>query len=209
MHAFTPTVMASTFPGGQVGGYALTPEWIHVDLSVHSENDLEFPDRRPVMPLFDRLERVPTIPGSPIPEGEPYFPGDAVELYFYFLGKMVAAVARNEPLLLNNGVVAERDLCLTRLFYGERGLTHSGGAKRVRPFLTAEQYDTLVALPAIDGTLDHCIDAALALARVFVERGRALAARTRAAWPYELERATVEHVERNLGVSIGIQPLRE
>jgi hypothetical protein len=206
VHAFTPTVMASTFPGGQVGGYALTPEWIHIDLSVHSENDLEFPAGRPVIPLFDRVARVPTIPGSPIAEGDPYFPADAVDLYFYLFGKMVAVVARNEPLLLNNGVVAERDLCLTQLFYAERGLRHSGGAKRVRPFLTAEQYGTLVSLPAIDGTLDRCIEACLALARVFVARGRVLADRTGAIWPYGLERATVEHVERNLGVSTGIEP---
>lgn len=207
VHAFTPTVMASTFPSGEVGGYALTPDWIHIDLSVHSVSDLDFPADRPVIPLFDRGGKVPTIAGSPIAEGEPYFPADTVDLYFYFFGKMVAVVARNEPLLLNNGVVAERDLCLTQLFYAERGLRHRGGAKRVRPFLTAEQYDTLVSLPAIDGTLDHCIEACLALARIFVARGRALAARTGVAWPYELERATVEHVERNLGVATGIEAL--
>lgn len=207
VHAFTPTVMASTFGGGQVGGYALTPDWIHVDLSVHSEMDLEFPAERPVMPLFDRLGRLPTIPGSPIAGGEPFFPTDAVDLYFYLFGNMVTVVARNEPLLLNNGVVVERDLCLTELFYAERGLRHQGGAKRVRPFLTAEQYETLVSLPAIDGTLDRCVEACLALARVFVARGRALAARTGALWPYELERATGEHVERNLGVETGIDPL--
>lgn len=207
VHAFTPTVMASTFQGGGVGGYALTPEWLHVDLSVHGERDLEFPAERPVIRLFDRGGKVPTIPGVPIAEGEPYFPADTVNLYFYFFGKMVAVVARNEPLLLNNGVVAERDLCLTQLFYAERGIRHRGGAKRVRPFLTAEQYDTLVSIPAIDGTLDRCIEACLALARVFVARGRALAARTGAVWPYELERATVEHVERNLGVATGIEPL--
>lgn len=65
----------------------------------------------------------------------------------------------------------------------------------------------MLSIPAIDGTLDRCIEACLALARVFVARGRALAARTGAVWPYELERATVEHVERNLGVATGIEPL--
>lgn len=206
VHAFTPTVLASTFAGGAVGGYALTAEWIHVDLSIHGERDLEFPAERPVIPLFDRQGRVPTIPGSPIAEGEPYFPADAVDLYFYLFGKMAAVVARNEPLLLNNGVVAERDLCLTQLFYAERGIRHRGGAKRVRPFLTAEQYETLASLPGIDGTLDRCIEAGLALARVFVARGRGLAARTGADWPYELERATIKHVERSLGVTVGIEP---
>lgn len=118
---------------------------------------------------------------------------------------MVTVVARNEPLLLNNGVVAARDLCLTALLCAERGIRRTGGAKRVRPFLSEEQYALLRGLPAIDGTLDACIEACLAVARIFIPRGRALARRVGARWPEELEQATITHVEEALGVGIGIE----
>lgn len=204
VHAFTDFVMASTFPGGDIGGYALTPEWLHVDLSVHRQTGLEFPADLPVMPLFDRIGIVPERAPHAIVQGAPYFPNQAVNLYLYLFGKMPAVVARNEPILLNNGVVAERDICLTQLFYGERGVRHAGGAKRVRPFLSSEQYEALVTLPPLDGTLDTCIEACLAVARLFIPRGRRLAATTGSVWPKELERATVSHVEHSLGVPIGI-----
>lgn len=204
LHRVTPTVMATTFRDGLVGGYALTPEWTHVDLILHGTGSLHFNGSFPVRPLFDRTGRVTAREGPPITAGRPYFPAETVDFYFYLFGNLATVVARNEPLLLNNGVVAARDVCLTALLCAERGIRKSGGAKRVRPFLSDEQYQLLQRLPAIDGTLDACIEACLAVARVFIPRGRALALRVGAHWPDELERATIAHVESALGVDIGI-----
>ena len=205
LHRITPTVMATTFPHGSVGGYALTPDWTHLDLVVHGSGSLPLDGSYPVRPLFDRTGQVRAHEGPPITPGPPYFPAETVDLYFYLFGNMATVVARNEPLLLNNGVVAERDVCLTSLLYAERGIRKTGGAKRVRPFLSDEQYRLLQQLPAIDGTLDACIDACLAVARIFIPRGRALAARVGARWPADLERATVAHVEKALGVEVRIE----
>lgn len=204
LHRVTPTVMATTFPGGLVGGYALTPDWTHVDLVVHGRGGLHFDGSFAARPLFDRTGQVTPQEGPSITPGRPYFPAETVDLYFYLFGNLATVVARDEPLLLNNGVVAARDVCLTALLCAERGIRKTGGAKRVRPFLSDEQYQVLRGLPAIDGTLDACIDACLTLARIFIPRGRALAARVGARWPDDLERATVAHVEEALGVRIGI-----
>ncbi|MBO0702966.1 MAG: hypothetical protein J2P38_08535, partial [Candidatus Dormibacteraeota bacterium] len=205
----TPTVMATTFPfPGIVGGYALTPEWTHIDLVFHPRTGLEIDAARGLRPLFDGTDGLlPPGPVAPRPQtGEPYFPAPVVDLYFYIFGNMVTVVGRNEPILLNGGFALARDSCLVPLLCAERGIRRDGGVKRMRPFLSPEQYELLCRLPATDGTLDACIEANLALARVFVPRGRALAERVDARWPAELERATVDHVERSLGVTVGISP---
>jgi hypothetical protein len=207
LHEITPTVMATTFPfPGTVGGFALTPEWTHIDLAFHARAGLELNPEGGLRPLFDRtgglLPREP-VPPAPV-QREPYFPADAVDLYFYIFGNLVTVVGRNEPILLNNGVVLLRDSCLVPLLCAERGVHRIGGAKRMRRFLSRGQYELLCSLPAIDGTLDTCIEANLALARIFVPRARALAGRVGASWPADLERATIDHVERGLGIRVDI-----
>ena len=206
LRRITPTVMATTFPHGSIGGYALTPTWTHIDVVFHRMSELQLEPRLAVRPLFDRTGTL--LPPAPLPaspdEGAPYFPAAVVDLYFYFFGNLVTCVGRNEPLLVNNGVVTLRDVCLTPLFYAERGVRHRGGAKRVRPFLSEEQYRLLESIPPIDSTLDTCIEANLAIARIFIPRGRALAERTGATWPADLEAATVRYVEWGLGIDAGI-----
>jgi hypothetical protein len=59
----------------------------------------------------------------------------------------------------------------------------------------------LESLPPLVATVDSVVDAQLHLARIFIERGRALAARLGEPWPEELERATLRHVEGGLGIA--------
>ncbi len=75
--------------------------------------------------------------------------------------------------------------------------------KRLRPFLTEEQYRVLTGLPPLEATLDSVIDGYLALGRAFLPRARRLAAATGAVWPEAYERASVSYFETSLGVSIG------
>lgn len=202
----TPTVMATPFPpSGPVGGYSLTPDWTHIDLVFHSRSAVPAGPDGPLRPLFDRTgELLARRPAAVEPPGPPYFPERVVDFFFYIFGNMVTVVARDEPALLGNGVITLRDTCLTPLLCAERGVRRSGGAKRVRPFLSPDQYRLLCSLPPIDGTLDSCIEANLALARIFIPRGRALAAKVGARWPEDLERATVGHVERGLGLRMAV-----
>jgi hypothetical protein len=48
------------------------------------------------------------------------------------------------------------------------------------------------------------VDGYIALARIFLPRARALAARTGATWPEVYERASVGYFERMLGVSLDL-----
>jgi hypothetical protein len=202
----TPTVMATTFPPGTIGGYSLTPEWTHIDLVFVPRSMTDASKLAGFAPLFDRTgELLPDLPVPPAPiHGEPYFPPAVVDWFFYMLGNLVTVVGRNEPVLATLGSVTIRDYCLVPLFCAERGVRRAGGAKRLRPFLSEEQHQILQSLPPIEATLDGVIEAALTMARIFVPRGRALAERTGGRWPAELEAATLAHVSRGLGIEVVI-----
>ncbi len=87
----------------------------------------------------------------------------------------------------------------------ERGVQRAGGNKRQRSFLTAEQYGLLTSLPPLEATLDSVIDFQLALARIFLPRGRLLANATGGTWPYAFESATLRHLEDALGARLQIR----
>lgn len=201
LHRITPTVMATTFPGRDVGGYSLTPEWTHIDLVFVPRSSLDANRLVGIGPLFDKTDSI--LPAEPVPrpprQGEPYFPADVVDLYFYFLGNLITVLGRGELLLATNGTIARRDSCLTPLLLAERGIRRSGGQKRLNPFLSAEQRRLLESLPPIIPTVDAVVECELAIARIFIPRGRALAAATGARWPAELEAATLAHVRQGLG----------
>ncbi len=201
-----PTVLAVSFPPPGVGGYALTPEWVHLDLAFERRSQFDADVLETFEPLFDRTGTLLPAEGrrAEVTEGEPYFPHETVDWFFHMLGNLVTVVGRNEPVLGSLGTMTLRDTCLVPLLYAERGTRRSGGVKRLRPFLSDEQHDLLEDLPPFTPTIDGVIDGSLAIARIFVPRARALAERTGAAWPLELEAATIAHIERGLGIVLAI-----
>lgn len=205
LHRITPTVMATTFPPGTIGGYSLTPDWVHIDLAFVPRSRLDVAGMSGYAPLFDRTGELPAhaVPEAPI-HGEPYFSPALADWFFYMFGNLVTVVGRNEPVLATLGVVTVRDYCLVPLLCAERGIRRSGGAKRLRPFLSDEQHRLLERLPPIVPTIDAVIEAELAMARIFIPRGRALAARTGGRWPAELEAATLAHVVRGIGIELAL-----
>ena len=200
----TPTVQTKAFFPGSLGGYCITPEWLHLDLALHPRATLDPNTVAPMRPLFDKTGvLLPTEPtAAPVVAAEPYFPVDAVDWFFYMLGNLVTVVGRDEPVWAMNGVITLRDTGLVPLFFAERGIARVGGNKRLNPFLSDEQQALLRTLPPLAPTIDSVIDAEAAIARIFIPRGRRLAALTGATWPDDLERATVHHFERNLDTTI-------
>lgn len=93
--------------------------------------------------------------------------------------------------------------CVVPLFLAERGAVRVGGAKRLRRFLSDEQYGLLEALPPVEHTLESVIASELALAAIFVPRGRALADRLGAEWPGALEEATLAYLAAELDRPVG------
>jgi hypothetical protein len=212
--SISPTVSAQMFGGDGVGGFCITPGWVHFDLVLDPRSSAEIPQDRGLRPLVDKEGILPEHPVAvPHGRGAPFLPEEQVRSFLYMLGNMVAVIGRNEPIPGTNGVVMVRDVMLVRLLLAERGLRSTradGGSgvfpfkKRLRPFLTEEQYSVLTGLPPLHATLDSVIDGYVALSRAFLPRARRLAAATGATWPEAYERASVSYFERSLGVNVGI-----
>lgn len=197
---FTPVVAVKSFGGG-AGGYAITPDWMHLDLAVHRADGALIRPGSGVRPLFDRHGGLlPTEPVLQLVErGAPYFPADVVQWFFYMLGNLAVVVGRDEPVLGMNGAVMLCYTCLVPLLHAEQGVVRTGGNKRMKEFLTDEQHDVLRALPPVEASIPSVVESYAATAAVFVARGRALAARTGAGWPDDFEEATRRHLERRIG----------
>jgi hypothetical protein len=194
-------------PSRRVGGYCITPDWVHLDLAPAARSAVEGLRIEGMLPLFDHTGQL--LPQGPVPRPslymDPYFPAEVVDWYFYMLGNLVVVIGRNEPILAANGAIIVRDTCLVPLLMAERGVRRAGGNKRQRMFLTAEQYGLLTSLPPLEATLDSAIDFQLALAPIFVPRGRLLANATGGTWPDAFESATLRHLEDALGVRLQIR----
>jgi hypothetical protein len=197
----TPTVMAIALPPPVAGGFALTAEWVHVDLVTHLASEFDpAAHAAGARPLFDHGGILENLPPAPPVQVDPWFPRESVEWFFYMLGNIVTVVGRDDAALAMLGVLTVRDTCLVPLFLAERGVKRRGGVKRLNHWLSAEQRSVLESLPPLVATVDSVVDAQLHLARIFIERGRALADRLGEDWPEELEQATLRHVERGLGI---------
>lgn len=172
---------------------------MHFDIAIHSGQPILRPGSG-LIPLFDRLGMLPAEAHQvEFEHGDPWFPADVVQWFFYMLGNLAVVVGRDEPVLGTNGAIMLRDTCLVPLMHAETGTIRTGGNKRLRAFLTDEQHAVLESLPAVAPTLDSVVDAYAATAQVFVSRGRALAERLNGEWPVDFERATADHLERMVG----------
>lgn len=204
VHEITPTVMATPFFPDSLGGYCVTPDWVHIDLALHPRSSLDPHTVEGMKPLFDKTgELLPdTVTPRPSARQKPYFPTAVVDWFFYMFGNLVVLVGRNEPAWAMNGVITLRDTGLVPLMFAERGVTKMGGNKRLNPFLSAAQRQVLLNLPPIAPTIDSVIEAEVAIARDFIPRGRRLATATGALWPQAFEDATVDRIERSIGITV-------
>jgi hypothetical protein len=133
--------------------------------------------------------------------GEPCFPDDVVDHYFYFLGNLVVTFGRRELVVARGGIQALTDL-LVRLMLAERGIRETGGQKRLNPYLSGEQRTVLESIPGAAATRAEITAAVQSITTEFVRRGRALASLTNHPWPDRLQRATVAHLRRHLGTDL-------
>ena len=194
-----PLVLAQDIPG-VIGGYTITSEWLHLDLILHPRGQLDPSAVAGLRPLFDRTGNL--LPNSPTPKevfGEPYFPDREITQFLYFLGNLPVVIGRDERVLTHASVTGFREIMIT-VMLAERGIRDRGGAKRLNPFLTASQRETLESLPTAPMDYDEVIDALRDVTRAVRQRSKQLAVRTGAVWPQDLENAALRSIHRQLGI---------
>ncbi|MDQ0616864.1 aminoglycoside 6-adenylyltransferase [Arthrobacter globiformis] len=183
-----PLVLADAIPGIARAFICLTPDWVHVDLNLHSlEDELRQGTMRQV--LVDKDALVASEYAAGVSSAEPFFPGQQAQIFLYLMGSTVTALHRNDLLALSQTTVMMRDGLLIPLMLAENGIVIGTGAKRIARHLTREQQDCLARLPAIGLTETGLREAQRALAAEYLVRARQLADVCHAAWPAELERA--------------------
>lgn len=194
-----PLVLAQDI-AGVIGGYSVTPAWLHLDLILHPLAELDPRTVRGLEPLFDRNGDL--LPADPLPAirgGEPFFPDRTVRQFLYFLGNLPVGFGRGEILLEHGGIFTWREL-LVQVMLAENGVRNRGGQKRLNPLLTDGQRTFLDAIPAAGLDTDEIMTTLRFISVELVRRGKDLAGRTGAAWPRELEEAALANVRRHLGV---------
>jgi hypothetical protein len=202
IHQIGPTVMDRPI-GRVVGGYSIMPDWLHLDVVCHPVSTFDPAKLLGCLPLVDRNGLLPAGPSpGPSPYGEPYFPADVVDFYYYLLGNLVVVLGRGELNLASNGSIMRRDIGLVPIMLAENGVRKTDGNKRLYPYLADEQRAFLEALPPVAADRDLIIAFDALVAAEVSRRGRALARRTGARWPAEFEQATLDYLRRELAMDV-------
>lgn len=194
-----PLVLASPI-SGVIGGYTLTPQWLHLDLIMHPRSELDPQSIAGLRPLFDRSGDL--LPAEPVPlvrRGEPFFPDGPIKLFLYYLGNLPVGIGRGELVHIHGGIFTWREI-LIQVMLAENGIRTRGGNKRLNPLLTAEQRHVLESLPIAEMSFDEILIALRAIAREFIRRGKRLAERTGTSWPHELEEAALANIRHHHGI---------
>jgi streptomycin adenylyltransferase len=195
-----PLILASRIPG-IIGGYTLNADWSHLDLVVHPLAGFDSAQVTSMLPLYDST-------GSLLPEtlevyditqpGQPYYPDDVVNFFYYLLGNLVVTFGRQELIVAHGGIQALKDR-LVELMLAERGIRKRGGQKRLNPFLSDEQRRVLEAIPGAAVNQTEITVAVQVISAEFSHRARRLARSTSSSWPQVLHDATMNHLDSHLG----------
>jgi predicted nucleotidyltransferase len=121
-----------------------------------------------------------------------------VEEFLRVLGLLPVVIGRGEWIVASDGAWLLRTL-LVQLLLAGNGESVVTGVKRLNTKLTSEQRRLVESLPPIVAERGGAIAAHLATAERFLPCARALVRD----WPDELERATRDHLFRELGLDLG------
>lgn len=200
--SITPTVLAKRIPG-ITGLYAVTPEWLRIDVVWEPRGALARTFFRTRRLVFDRADCAAAIPPA-IPRPGPSARAvlDLIEESLRILGLLPTGVGREDWLLGVEGVWNHR-LLLYQLFQQANAPLPETGLKQWSSKLTPAQRARLSGLPTGAANREAVIRASLEVAAAFLAEARPLAARLGIAWPDALEAATRVHLRRTLGVEFG------
>ena len=194
-----PTVLERSLPG-MIGGFCLTPDWLHLDLILHPRSELDPHTVTGLTPLYDGSgDLLPKQPKPRVIFDKPYFPDQTIALFLYYLGNLPVGPGRGELVMMHGGIFTWRDL-LIEVMLAENGVRKRGGKKRLNPLLTDEQRRVLESIPIPGMDMDDILDCLHVVTREILHRGKALARHTATPWPQALEDAAMANVHRHLGL---------
>jgi predicted nucleotidyltransferase len=193
-------VLVNVHFGGRVIS-VVTEDWERFDLNLIEADQLAAQAARRLKPLFNRGDRGPPEQAEAPYRVSPDQLSALVKEFLRVLGLAAVVMGRREYVVALAGVGHLRGMAVDLML--EENAVPSwkrGGALRRNPLLTAEQRETLEALPPLKAERDSLIEAQQALAGVFLPRARRLAEEIGMAWPDALEGATRRSLEARLGI---------
>lgn len=196
-----PAVTQWSIPG-LIGGFVISPEWLHVDLIFYRRSAFDPAGCVECVPLFDRTGTLVPAAGAAGQSVAVDISRRTFEFFLYIIGNLVVTLGRGEHLVALSGVTTVRDDFLIPLMLAESGTSRRGGAKRLNPYLTAEQREFLESLPAAAADSGSILTAIAPMAAEYLRRGRVYASTHDIAWPESFEEATADHLHRHLGLDI-------
>jgi predicted nucleotidyltransferase len=192
--------------GGDNVLVGITPEWHRFDLVVHPASVIANRTFAQVGLLFAREDppvrprRTAGNPAVTLDQVAQFAP--TVQEFLRVLGLLPVVVGREEFLVGMDGVVWLRRF-LIDLFLLANGITDRGGVLRLNPLLTDEQRTALDTISSFAPKREAVIAGHIACARLFLPLARSLFGRHGVTYPDAFERATLDHLNRALGVTLG------
>lgn len=198
----SPILFTRTLPNARTVN-AVTEHWLRFDLTVVAVAELALFTREAVKPLFgqDHLyQAIPSGIGEPA-DTPPETLIDIVNEFIRVLGLSVVVKGRDDLVVAQTGTNLMRDM-LIQIMVFENGTGPKRGVLALKQDLTQNQTDALLALPPPDATWPSIFRRTEAIARQFLPRARRLCEKLEGIWPREFERATLAHVEEELGLNL-------
>ncbi|HEV2557441.1 MAG TPA: nucleotidyltransferase domain-containing protein [Microvirga sp.] len=182
---------------------AIGQDWLRCDLVITDTGGLDGRARSALRVLIDRdslVERLPPeLPDGALDRSRITF---LINEFIRVLGLTPVVLGRGEVFTAaGTGAGLLRDQ-LVSLLKEERQLADPGGALHLSRALSPDQMRVLEAVPFPQPEPASIIAAHLAVARLFLPRAKALAARAGVPWPQAFEEATRAHLERELKVEV-------
>lgn len=180
---------------------AVTAEWLRLDLTVTVPERLAG-SKASLKPLLDDQGLYDALPANlPLRDVDPQKLRALAEEFLRISGMAPVALGREEYVVGVTGAGLLRGL-LIELLIEEKALPQPSGALHLSRLLAPEDMAMLAELPVASATREGVLAANLAYAGAFLPRARALAARTGAPWPSEMETAARARLVQALGVTL-------
>lgn len=169
---------------------AVTEGWLRIDLDVAAPDRLQGRAQDKLRPLIDRDGLYAALPATIPDRGpNPRQVAGTISEFIRILGLSHVADGRREYELAVLGYGMLRRM-LSEILVAEMGKGDTGGILHLSKIIDAERMAILTSLPSPTATRDSVLAANNAVARVFMPRAKALAAKLGIDWPQAFEDAT-------------------